>query len=200
MQHSRSRANVILITAGLVLGSLIIGRGGFFSLFSIPSSSMEPALRPGDQILVTRYAPFGVSSNQPRRGDVVVFRSPAADTSFLVKRIVAVPGDHIEIIDGSLILNGRPAEEPYVERARNENLPPEIIPARHYYALGDNRASSVDSRSWGFLPEELIFGRARLVIWSAGDGASGTVARANSGPPGIPRASEPRTRWFRVIR
>ncbi|MGH9458966.1 MAG: signal peptidase I [Thermoanaerobaculia bacterium] len=170
-----------------IIAALVV-RATLLQAYSIPSASMAPTLEPGDHILVT---PFG----EVDRGDVVVFRNPGVGPGYFVKRIVATAGDYIEIRGGSVWINGRRAEEPY--------LPPgvgttgrvaDLVPDGHVFVMGDHRADSIDSRAWGFLPEERIVGRARLIFWSAG-GVETASAHSRGGEGWV---SAPR--WRRMLR
>jgi len=134
---------------------------GFVHLYAIPSASMVPTLEPGDHIVVTPYA----RDAQPRRGDVIVFRR--GDT-VLVKRVIATPGDLVESRLGRVIISGKTIAEPYLARqAATGDIGAQIIPHDCYFVMGDNRGSSLDSRSWGVLPRSAIIGRARIVLWYA---------------------------------
>src|SRR5205085_4557601 len=126
-------------------------RGAFFRVYAIPSASMAPTLQPGDQIVVTPYrVPF---ASAPRRGDVVVFRSPFRRDELLIKRIIATPGDLIASDAGRVTIGGHPIAEPYLQRpAASGVIAPQIVPACCYFVAGDNRENSWDSRSWGPLP------------------------------------------------
>ena len=163
--------------------------------FKIPSGSMEENLLIGDHILVNKFvygpAPSALERRLlpvrgVRRGDVVVFKSPEEPARDFIKRCVALPGDRVEIIDKRLFINGDPVdEEPYTYHTdprvysdsrfyprqvrRRDNYGPEVIPAGHYFCLGDNRDESNDSRFWGPVPQELIKGRALLIYWSYED-------------------------------
>ncbi len=129
-------------------------------IYSIPSASMSPTLRVGDAILVTPYR-----YDTPARGDVVVFRSPQAEGEVMVKRIVAVPGDLIETRTGRIRIGGHALPEPYVMRqAASGSIAPQIVPPDRYFVMGDNRADSRDSRTWGPVYRPLILGRARMVL------------------------------------
>jgi len=142
------------------------------------SDSMEPTLRPGDWLLVDklRYT-FDGPDGSPERGDIVIFNAPLEPGDEYVKRVVAVPGDTVQIEGGRLILNGTPLEEAYLsedsrtqagwtDRGENPFDQPTLIPPGKYLVLGDNRPSSKDSRSWGLLAGEEIIGRADLVYFS----------------------------------
>ncbi len=108
-------------------------------IYAIPSASMAPTLLAGDHIVVTPY------HGTPQRGDIIVFHAPASSDELMVKRIAGLPGDAMEAGAGRVI----------------------IVPAGCYFVLGDNRQDSFDSRNWGVLPQGLIVGRARMVLWSS---------------------------------
>lgn len=168
----KSVARVILEPIAIAVGLALIARMALFNIYAIPSSSMEPALRAGDRILVTPYAaPF--FDAEPARGDVVVFRSPLDPDEVLVKRISALPG---------------------------ELIASQIVPAGHYFLLGDNRGNSVDSRRWGPLPRHRIIGRARIVLWSSASATAAESARASTVVNGAAVPAAPRSRFFHVIR
>ena len=118
--------------------------------------SMTPALNDGDRILILK------SLWQPQRGDVVAFYYPKDTTKSYVKRIVGLPNETIEINGGKVIINGNQLTETYVNPQQNmffADFPPLQIPAYKYYVLGDNRDHSSDSRLWGTVSEELIYGK-----------------------------------------
>lgn len=147
-------------------------------VYSIPSRSMEPTLQVGDHIAVT---PYWLEA-RPRRGDVMVFRSPTQPSEFLVKRVIAVPGELIDSRLGRVTIGGHALAEPYLGLASaTGSIAPQIVPHDCYFVMGDNRPSSLDSRSWGVLPRRLIVGRARMVLWSAHGAASAPAAFASSG-------------------
>jgi|ERR1051326_7060698 signal peptidase I len=133
----------------------------FVHLYTIPSSSMVPTLAPGDHILVTPYA----AGAQPQHGDVIVFRHREL---VLVKRVIATQGDLIASRVGRVVIGDKALAEPYVaEQGVSGTIDPQIIPHDCYFVMGDNRASSLDSRSWGVLPRNAIIGRVRMVLWSS---------------------------------
>ena len=174
--------------------------------FSIPSGSMEQTLLIGDYVLVdkfcygatTRWNPF-MPYRKIRRGDVIVFHYPVNPAQDFVKRVVAVPGDRLRLINKRVVINGAPVQEPYTQhiaQLRNfyrDDFPqtdsPDygvdakwwkempklvedrqlIIPEGNYFVMGDNRDDSQDSRYWGFVPRENIIGRPLLIYWSAGN-------------------------------
>ncbi len=166
------------IAIGIVLALLV--RATLFRMYAIPSQSMAPTLQAGDQIIVTPYrTPF---SAIPQRGDVVVFHSPIKADELMVKRIIAVPGDLIEAHNGRVYIGGHALPEPYLSRvAASGAIAPQIIAPNCYFVAGDNRGNSWDSRNWGLLPRSLVVGRARMILWSWGNGATESP-RADAAP------------------
>ena len=161
--------------------------------FYIPSGSMEETLLIGDHLFVNRfiYGPAATDIERrllplrdPRRGDIVIFRSPENPTLDLVKRCVGLPGDTIKTVDKHLFINGKAVDDSlyaihrdpalFTERSlseqgrRRDNFGPEQVPPDHYFCMGDNRDASYDSRFWGMLPRHLIKGRALFIYWSNG--------------------------------
>ena len=133
-------------------------------IYSVPSRSMAPTVEAGDTILVTPY----FFSSHPQRGDVIVFESPLDRNELMVKRVVAVAGDLVDSRLGHVRIGGYTLSEPYLARAASSGaIEAQIVPARSYFVLGDNRDESLDSRSWGVVPHSLVVGRARLVLWSS---------------------------------
>jgi signal peptidase I len=170
--------------------------------FLIPSESMEHTLLVGDFLLFNKqvYAPFsGLSRSllpyrEVARGDIIVFHHP--NPSFLVKRVVGIPGDRLRIDGGKVTVNGQPLQEPYVSfepaepNAFRDHFPatiytdPEVdpdwwrqmqglvqngelvVPKDHYFVLGDNRNHSKDSRFWGFVARQEIVARPLMIYFS----------------------------------
>lgn len=108
-----------------------------------------------------RLFPFG----QPKRGDIVVFRFPRQPTRDFIKRIVALPGEQVEIKSGIVYVNGQRLAEPYILENSTYTKPAETVPLNHYYVLGDNRNNSSDSHVWGAVPIDNIVGRAWFTYW-----------------------------------
>jgi signal peptidase I len=130
----------------------------------IPSESMLPTLAVGDHLIVEKLSYHFAA---PQRGDVIVFQAPAALQAQnlhddLIKRIIALPGDTVEITEGQVYINGKALREPYLTEAPNYGIGPIKVPEGQYFVLGDNRNHSYDSHYWGFISEEDIIGRA---IW-----------------------------------
>ena len=131
---------------------------------------------------------------EPKRGDVIVFRYPIDISQNFVKRVMGVPGDHIKVVDKVVYLNGHPLQEPYVQHISpgiepyRDNFPSSpwggvfdraremlaqhvingeiVVPPDNYFAMGDNRDNSLDSRYWGFVPRENIIGKPLVIFWS----------------------------------
>ncbi|KPK98974.1 MAG: hypothetical protein AMJ95_01590 [Omnitrophica WOR_2 bacterium SM23_72] len=149
--------------------------------FKIPTGSMKPTLMEGDLILVNKFiygakVPFTElrlpGLRKPARGDVVVFIYPQDLKKDFIKRLVGLPQDRVAIKNGTLFVNSKPLLDPvfsqrfYYNRGDFAKDEEEIVvPAGNFFMLGDNSASSKDSRYWGFVPEENIIGKAILVYW-----------------------------------
>jgi signal peptidase I len=166
-----------------VLNSLLFGQ-----LFSISTGSMEPTIGLGDRVFVLHQ----IFSGSVRRGDVMAIRFPFDPKQTSLKRIVGIPGDRINIVNKELIINGQKVGEPYVIHKTDyfdsyrDNFPAEpnatiypggiemlrdnvkngkvIVPPGSYFAMGDNRDESLDSRYWGFLSNENFLGRPLFVL------------------------------------
>lgn len=189
-----------------VLLLVFSARSFAYEPFRIPSGSLKPTLLIGDFILVNKFD-YGIrlpvthtkilSIGEPKRGDIVVFREPPTESRDLIKRVIGVPGDHINYKDKVLYINGKQISQKFEKYStdeeddagpwnvvqKQENLLgvehriyqiPEkgnddfdvVVPEGKYFMMGDNRDASADSRSWGFLPEENIIGRATRVWMS----------------------------------
>jgi signal peptidase I len=197
----KSALRLVIEPIGIAI-VLALGVRAALRLYVIPSSSMAPTLLPGDHIVVTPYR----FSAKPLRGDVIVFRSMRTADELMIKRVIGTPGDLVETRGGRVIVSGHALPESYVAvQAATGFISPQIIPADSYFVLGDNRADSLDSRSWGALPHDLVVGRARMVLWSSeGDESrkSGIVAAAPSPTPDTrhPRPTRARSdRLFKLI-
>ncbi len=148
--------------------------------FKIPTGSMRPTLMEGDRIMVNKFIygaklPF-TSLNlpalrDPKRGDVVVFIYPEDPRRDFIKRLVAGPGETVEIKNGLIYVNDKPVENTafsryYYNRGDYGIAGRKIVvPKDSYFVLGDNSASSQDSRYWGFVPRKNLLGGAFLIYW-----------------------------------
>ena len=130
----------------------------------VEGTSMMPGLADQERIFINKYA-YRLGSIE--RGDVVVFRYPGDVSKNYIKRVVGVPGDRIEIVRGAVMVNGAQLAEPYVPAEfRDQRSMSEItVPANSYFVLGDHRNLSSDSRDFGVVEQEAIFGKAVFVYW-----------------------------------
>lgn len=137
--------------------------------FIVKGASMLPTFEGGQYLIVDQLS---YDFQQPERGEIIIFRHPDASTTFLIKRIIGLPGETVEI-DGSLIRivnsehpEGFIVDEPYVANPSITSGPDSFVLAQdEYFVLGDNRSASSDSRAFGALQEKFIIGRAFLRLW-----------------------------------
>ncbi len=168
------------LAVALILALII--RTFVVQAFKIPSESMVETLLVGDHLLVTKFAydikvPFLDKSvyktGDPEHGDIIVFEYPKDRAVDYIKRVIGLPGDTIELKDNVLYRNGKAVEEPY-KRLDKSSTPPKAnfgpitVPSDQFFAMGDNRDHSMDSRFWGFVPREYIRGKAWVIYWSWG--------------------------------
>lgn len=124
---------------------------------------MLPTLVDAQFLLVNKLA---YVAGDPERGDVIVFRSPRSPSEDLVKRVVALPNETVEVREGHVYVNGlRLDESAYFELETRPDMAPQTVPSDAYFVLGDNRSQSRDSRVLGTVPRESIVGRVWLVYW-----------------------------------
>jgi signal peptidase I len=132
----------------------------------VEGTSMMPGLTDQERIFVNKYE-YKLAPNNIRRGDLVVFHYPLDPSQSYIKRVVGLPGDAVQILGGDVYVNSRKLDEPYVldEYRDRDSWPLAIVPTDDYFVLGDHRNSSSDSRSWGFVGRNRIYGKAVLVYW-----------------------------------
>lgn len=209
--------NDTIQTVVYALAIALVVRIVAFEPFNIPSGSMKPTLLEGDYLFVSKYS-YGYSrysflfgfppfegriwEGTPERGDVAVFRKPPEDDIDYIKRIVGLPGDRIQVVEGILNINGEPVKRERIEdfvddygrkvpqyietlpngrehrilewqgdNGRSDNTSVFVVPEGHYFAMGDNRDNSADSREIGFIPAENLVGRAEILFFST-DGSA----------------------------
>lgn len=210
---SIARAYLEALVVAIIVALFI--RTFLFQAFKIPSGSMEPSLLVGDHVLVNRFAlaPAPTPAERAllparavRRGAIVIFKYPPEPDRDLVKRVIGLPGETIELAGTQVLVNGRPIEEPYARfavtpatstaEAREvtevdvrRKYGPVTVPAGHVFVLGDNRDNSRDSRYWGYLPLDHIKGRVLVIYWSFVTDATGARRPGLLGP----------TRWSRIL-
>jgi signal peptidase I len=174
----RDYAETILICAVFV----IFTRAFIFQQSKIPSGSMQDTLEIGDYIMVNRYvySPAATALERAllpvrdvKRLDIVVFKFPTEPETDYIKRVIALPGETVEVREGNVLVNGQPIAEAYVNpeyQKKSTDFPLTTVPENSYFVMGDHRDRSSDSRVWGFVPRELIKGRAFLIWWSYPEG------------------------------
>lgn len=129
--------------------------------------SMEPSLHNDQRVLVIKASYwFG----DPQRGDVIIFDHPEDPGRTIIKRVIALPGEEVEIKDGQVYITDINddtfiLDEPYINEEPNYTYGPRVVPEDEYFVLGDNRNHSTDSHSWGMLPGDNVIGEAWLLYW-----------------------------------
>lgn len=200
--------------------------------YQVPTGSMEKTILVGDHLLVNKFV-FGprvpalarfLPYRDVRRGDIIVFKKPGDDINpgnVLVKRAVAGPADVVKVLDKALLINGKPADGPWVQhidreiyRSNDPHVPemavdrdqfgPFRVSPGSYFGMGDNRDNSLDSRFWGPIPRGNIFGRPFLLYWSYEAEPNshiwhGPVAKIRQ-LAGVAVHFFSRTRWDRMFR
>jgi signal peptidase I len=160
---------LVLVAASLAVALFV--RGFLIQAFYIPSESMVPTLVKNDRVLVNKLS---YKLHDVHRGDIVVFDAPpgaaTAQVKDLIKRVVGLPGETIEGRNGSIFINGKPLDEPYLPPdVRSRDFPPAKVPPKEIWVLGDNRQDSRDSTFFGPITEHSIVGRAFVKIWPLND-------------------------------
>ena len=157
--------------------------------FRVEGPSMDPTLGDGQYLLANKlvylnFDPRDLQSllpfidverdqllfpfHSPRRGEVVIFRFPVDESRDFVKRVIAIPGDAVEIRQGQVFVNGEKRDEPYITHHDRSNMAPVNVGSGRYFVMGDNRRASNDSRDWGSVPGRNMIGRAWLSYWPLG--------------------------------
>jgi len=134
----------------------------------VEGTSMLPRLEDRDRLFINKFV-YRFSAIE--RGDVVVFHYPRDPEKSYIKRVIALPGDRLRIDHGQVWLNGRPLRETYVPDAYQDNksFAEIVVPEGSYYMMGDHRSISSDSREFGPVERNLIYGKAVFVYWPARD-------------------------------
>ncbi|MFC5470783.1 signal peptidase I [Cohnella suwonensis] len=157
-----TRALVVAAAIVLLLQAYV------FQLSTVKKVSMEPTLHENEWLFVNKIS---LEFGSVKRGDVVVLKDPSngpEHKEYLVKRVIGMPGDTLEIRSGELYVNGELTVEPYTDsKIEDGDYGPTTVSAGHYFVMGDNRheRASRDSRAFNEVPESMIKGRADLIIW-----------------------------------
>jgi signal peptidase I len=177
----RLRENVEALVIAVILALFI--RTFIVQAFKIPSGSMQNTLLVGDYILVNKFiygvkVPFTdtivIPVKEPKRGDIVVFRYPEDPSKDFIKRVVAVGGDTLQLINKQVYVNGELQQHDYAVYSDQfsrglqlrDNLGPLTVPEGKLFTMGDNRDESNDSRFWGFVDVSAVRGKAFMIYWS----------------------------------
>jgi signal peptidase I len=181
VEKSRWRQNVESI--GLALLIALAVRSSVVQAFWVPSGSMLPTIQIGDHIFVNKLA-YSVrlplvgtellKVGDLHRGDVVVFVSPIERSTDLIKRVIAVPGDTVQVKDKKVLVNGEVVPDSHAHfsdssispNTHRDNMPPLQVPEGKFFVMGDNRDRSYDSRFWGLANVADIKGKATFIYWS----------------------------------
>lgn len=149
--------------------------------FHISGRSMEPTFHDLEYVAVNKAAYL---FQPPARGDVIIFHYPLDLQEDYIKRIIAVPGDVISVINEIVIVDGVQLNEKYVSKENQGNPYPSftkrIVGPNEYFVMGDNREGSSDSRQWGFVPRQNIVGRVAVIYWPPGVDNLGFIPNMNS--------------------
>ena len=165
-----NRENVEVVVTAVILALII--RTFVVQAFKIPTGSMRPTLIEGDRILVNKFI---YRFTKPKRGDIVVFKYPEDKKKDFIKRLIATEGETVRIADGDIWVDGMLVEAPQKIKQIYYYNKPEApygesgsivnVPDDSYFVLGDNSASSRDSRYWGFVPKSYLVGKAFIIYW-----------------------------------
>ncbi len=170
---------------GIAILIALFIRAYIIQAFKIPSGSMIPTLLIGDHLLVTKFI-YGINLplmenkvlvfDNPKRGDIIVFKYPEDPSRDFIKRVIAIEGDIIEGRDKKIYVNGKELREPYVRYSDSyihprdldprDNFGPITVPKGKLFVMGDNRDQSYDSRFWGFVDIKEVRGKALIIYWS----------------------------------
>ena len=146
----------------LTLLIYVLVRSFLFENYRVVGRSMDPTLENNQYLAVGK---LGYWLHDPERGDIIVFRDPRDDGRKLIKRVIGLPGEVVEVRNGRVLIDGQPLDEPYIPAPGSYSYPPTRLADDEYFVLGDNRNNSSDSHSWGTLPRKAIIGKAWVSYW-----------------------------------
>ena len=151
----------VLITIVLALIIFLAARATI-QTYIVVMTSMEPSFHEGQRVVVNKAVYF---FGEPERGDVVIFEAPNQQHDDFIKRIIALPGDTVEVKDGAVFVNGVRLNEPYIKSPPSYTMAKMKVPEKSYFVLGDNRNHSNDSHHGWFVKSEKIHGKAWIITW-----------------------------------
>ena len=152
----------LLETLILTVVTYLLVRTFLFETYRVVGQSMDQTLEQDQRLIVSKLS---YRLHDPQRGDIIVFHDPQDPGRNLIKRIIGLPGEIVEISNGQVFINGQPLDEPYLGSNSMRAEPQIPIPDGHYFVMGDNRNNSSDSRSWGTLDADRIVGKASFTYW-----------------------------------
>ena len=171
----RSFVSVIIMIAVVAICVFAL-RMFVFVPYEIPSGSMEDTIMTGDMVFSEKVSYY---MRDPQRGDIVTFDDPEVDGRTLIKRVIAVGGQTVDLKDGKVVVDGVALDEPYTSGKESHPISrnaagvtvtyPYTVPEGCLWVMGDNRTSSQDSRYFGAIPKSSVSGRAALVYWPFSD-------------------------------
>lgn len=165
-----------------IIVTVLVAVLSFFALHSsiqsclVVGPSMEPTVESSQRLLINKVE---YVIHAPERGDIIVFQPPNNQQPDYIKRVIGLPGDTVEVRGGSVYVNGKKLDEPYIKDTPNYTLPVKRLAENNYFVLGDNRNNSNDSHNGWTISRQSIIGKAWLRIWPPGtwgvipDGALG---------------------------
>jgi len=130
--------------------------------YRVEGRSMVPTLADNQFLMVSKLS---YRLGEPQRGDIVVFRDPHGGKKRLIKRVIGLPGELVEIRNGQVFVNDRLLAEPYIAAPASYSSAAQLVPEAQYFVLGDNRSNSSDSHNWGTLPRDKLVGKAWVSYW-----------------------------------
>ena len=157
---------LVSIVVAVVLAFLI--RQFVVELYIVDGPSMRPTLQSQQRLVVNKFI---YRFRTPEKGEILVFQYPRDPSRDFIKRVIAVPGDTVEIKDGRVLVNDQVLSEDYILEKTRGDYPKSTVPQGTVFVMGDNRNNSEDSRfaDVGFVPDALIKGKAVLVFWPVAD-------------------------------
>ena len=157
---------IVSITSAVLVAVLI--RYFIVELYVVDGPSMQPTLQDGERLVVNKFI---YHWRDPMRSEIVIFRYPRDHNRDFIKRVIAVGGDTIEIKDGHVFVNDALVNEDYIAEKTRTEYPKQTVPEGTLFVCGDNRRNSLDSRfpDVGFVPLELVKGKAALIFWPIDD-------------------------------
>jgi len=170
-QSLRTQIIELVIMVLLVIGCYFGLRRFVVGTFELPSGSLQDTIQTGDRVFSEKITYYG---RGPEPGEIITFDDPLTSGQTLIKRVIAVAGDVVDLREGSVYVNGKKLDEPYTEGKESWELDPApgveleyplTVPDGHLWVMGDNRTNSADSRYFGPVPVSSVSGHANIIYW-----------------------------------